>query len=124
MKDSAQMRLRHRQRRHNRIRRKIQGTSERPRLAVRRSLRHMYVQVIDDVAARTLVAISTLDKDAQTQLKGVSSRMERSEKLGKLLAERAKDRGVEHVTFDRGGYLYHGHIKALAEGARKGGLQF
>jgi large subunit ribosomal protein L18 len=111
-------------RRHRRIRKRIAGTAERPRLAVRRSLRQIYVQVVDDNAARTLVAISTHDKAAREQLAAAGSRMERSKLLGKLLAERAKENGITRVTFDRGGYLYHGHVRAVAEGAREGGLEF
>jgi large subunit ribosomal protein L18 len=113
-----------RDRRHRRIRKRVQGTAERPRLAVRRSLRHIYAQVVDDVEAKTLVSISTMDKAARAELAALESRMERSKRLGKLLAERAKEKGVSVVTFDRGGYLYHGHIKAVADGAREGGLEF
>ena len=124
MKSISEVRRQMRQRRHRRIRKRVQGDAERPRLAVYRSLRHLYVQVIDDVESRTLFSISTMDKGAREQLAGTASRMERSKLLGKMLAERAKEKGVEKVAFDRGGYLYHGHIKALAEGAREGGLEF
>ncbi len=124
MKSISEVRRLMRLRRHRRIRKRVKGAAERPRLAVFRSLRHLYVQVIDDVAARTIVSISTVDKGAREQLAGTESRMERSKLLGKMLAERAKEKGVQQVAFDRGGYLYHGHIKALAEGAREGGLEF
>jgi large subunit ribosomal protein L18 len=113
-----------RMRRHRRIRKRIQGTAERPRVAIFRSLKHLYVQVIDDVTARTLISASTLDKEARGQLGSAESRMDRSKQLGKLLAERAKGQGITQVAFDRGGYLYHGHVKALADGAREGGLDF
>jgi len=124
MKDVAAERRSQRIRRHARIRKDLAGTAERPRLAVRRSLKHMYAQLIDDVSAVTIVAASTNDKEARTRLADAKSRIDRSRELGKLIAERAKAKGVEQVAFDRGGYLYHGHIKALAEGAREGGLRF
>jgi large subunit ribosomal protein L18 len=124
MESISEIRRRMRHRRHRRIRKRVQGTPERPRLAVYRSLRHLYAQVVDDVAARTLVSISTLDKEARDKLQGTKSRMERSKLLGELLATRAKERGITRVAFDRGGYLYHGHVKALAEGARESGLEF
>jgi large subunit ribosomal protein L18 len=112
-----------RKRRHRRIRGKISGTSERPRLNVFRSLEHVYAQVIDDVAGRTLVSASTVDKLLSAELAG-KTKSERAGLVGKAVAERAKAQGIETVVFDRGGYLYHGRIKALAEGAREGGLQF
>ena len=112
-----------RKRRHRRIRMKISGTSERPRLNVNRSLKHIYVQVIDDVAGHTLVAASTLDKGLAQDLEGKTKR-EQSAVVGKAVAERALDAGIKEVVFDRGGYLYHGRVKALAEGAREGGLKF
>jgi len=124
MKDVAAERRSQRIRRHARIRKDLAGTAERPRLAVRRSLKHMYAQLIDDVSAVTIVAASTNDKEARTRLANAKSRIDRSRELGKLIAERAKAKGVEQVAFDRGGSLYHGHIKALAEGAREGGLRF
>ncbi len=112
-----------RKRRHRRIRGKISGTSERPRLNVFRSLEHVYAQVIDDVAGHTLVSASTVDKGLSAELEG-KSKSERAGLVGKTVAERAKAQGIESVVFDRGGYLYHGRIKALAEGAREGGLKF
>lgn len=109
-----------RRRIHARIRRKVSGTAERPRLAVHYSNQHIYAQVIDDVAGRTLCAASTLDKS----LEAVSSNVASAEKVGKLLAERAIAANVGSVVFDRGGHLYHGKIKALADSARESGLQF
>ena len=112
-----------RKRRQRRIRMKIAGTSARPRLNVFRSLDHIYAQVIDDVAGRTLAAASTVDKQLGSQLAG-KTKKEQAALVGKAVAERAKDQGIDRVVFDRGGYLYHGRIKALADGAREGGLQF
>lgn len=108
-----------RQKRHNRVRARAIGTTERPRLNVFRSLNHIYAQVIDDTEGRTLVAASTLDTSV-----GDSAKIEQAKAVGKLVAERAKAVGLNKVVFDRGGYLYHGRIKALAEGAREGGLDF
>jgi large subunit ribosomal protein L18 len=109
-----------RKRIHTRIRRKVTGTAERPRLAVSYSNQHIYAQVIDDSAGRTLVSASTLDKSFEK----ASSNVESARKVGQLLAERAKGSNVSSVVFDRGGHLYHGKIKALADAAREGGLQF
>ena len=113
-----------RRRRHYRIRNKISGTMERPRLAVNRSLNHISAQVIDDVTGRTLASASTTLKDMQSRLKAAKGKVEKSRIIGELIAERAKAAGVTRVAFDRGGYLYHGRVQALAEGARKGGLEF
>ncbi len=110
-------------RRHRRIRRKISGTAVRPRLNVFRSLDQIYAQVIDDVAGTTLVSASTVDKKVVADLDG-KTKKEQAELVGKTVAERALDAGIETVVFDRGGYLYHGRVKALAEGAREGGLKF
>jgi large subunit ribosomal protein L18 len=112
-----------RKRRHRRIRMKISGTPERPRLNIHRSLKHIYVQVIDDVAGRTLVAASTVDPSLSAELDGKTKR-EQSAVIGKAVAQRALDAGISEVVFDRGGYLYHGRVKALADGAREGGLKF
>ncbi|MFN2137493.1 MAG: 50S ribosomal protein L18 [Candidatus Promineifilaceae bacterium] len=112
-----------RKRRHRRIRMKISGTPDRPRLNVSRSLKHIYAQVIDDVAGHTLVSASTLDESLAQELEGKTKR-EQSAIVGKAVAERAMDAGIAEVVFDRGGYLYHGRIKALAEGARESGLKF
>jgi large subunit ribosomal protein L18 len=105
---------------HKRIRRKVHGTAERPRLAVYRSLKHIAVQVIDDVAGRTLVAASSVEKDN----KATGGNVAGAKAIGKLVAERAKEKGIQKVVFDRGGYLYHGRIRALAEAAREAGLEF
>ena len=105
-----------------RIRKKITGTGERPRLRVFKSNKHIYAQIIDDVAGRTLVAMSTKDKDfAQGEEKGKAGA---AKVVGMKIAERAKAAGIEQVVFDRGGYIYHGRVKSLSEGAREGGLQF
>ncbi len=109
-----------RRRIHDRIRRKVSGTPERPRLAVHYSNQHIYAQVIDDVAGRTLVSASTMDKSFEKS----SSNVESAQQVGKLLAERAKETQISAVVFDRGGHLYHGKIKALADAVREGGIQF
>lgn len=112
-----------RQKKHLRIRKNILGTAERPRLAVYRSLNHMYAQLIDDVSGNTLVAASTLDASLKGKLEN-GSNTEAAQKVGKLLAEKALKKGVKEVVFDRGGLIYHGRVKALAEGAREAGLIF
>ena len=109
-----------RQRRHLRVRRKISGTAERPRLCVFRSNTNIYVQIIDNVAGNTLVSASTLDKEIKTK----HSNIEAAKELGALIAKKAKARKIEEVVFDRGGYIYHGVVKELAEAAREGGLKF
>src|SRR4051794_24490925 len=114
-----QTREQSRLKRRKRIRGKIAGTPERPRLSVFRSNKGIYAQVIDDAAGTTLAAASTQNVDAAT-----GSKKDRAAAVGKLVAERAKAQGVERVVFDRGGYLYHGRVKALADGAREGGLEF
>jgi large subunit ribosomal protein L18 len=105
---------------HKRIRRKVAGTQERPRLAVFRSLNHIYAQVIDDTQGFTLVAAATTEKD----LRGKGGNIEGAKLIGKKVAERAKEKGIGRVVFDRGGYLYHGRVKALADAAREAGLEF
>ena len=110
-------------RRHQRIRKKLQGTAERPRLAVFRSNRHIYAQLIDDVAQHTLVAASTLDRELKEKLTS-SATCEASAEVGKLVAKRALAKDIQQVVFDRGGNLYHGRVKALAESARETGLNF
>jgi large subunit ribosomal protein L18 len=109
-----------RDRRHTRLRKKIEGTASRPRLVVTRSARHVFVQVIDDAVGRTLAAASTLDKEVEN----ASSNIVSAQKVGSLIAERAKAANVSSVVFDRGGHIYHGKVKALADAAREGGLQF
>lgn len=110
-------------RRKRRVRAKVSGTAERPRLAVHRTNAHIYAQVIDDVAGRTLCAASTLDPEFRTTGK-VGSNKEAAEFVGELIAKRALEKGVTEVTFDRGGRIYHGRVKALADGARNAGLKF
>lgn len=105
---------------HKRIRNKISGTPERPRLAVFRSVKHIYAQVIDDAAGRTLVSASSNEKDATFDGGNIAG----AKQVGKLVAERAKEKGVKSVVFDRGGYQYHGRVKALADAAREAGLEF
>ena len=105
--------------RHKRVRAKISGTAARPRLSVYRSENNIYAQIIDDVAGHTLCSASSVEKGFEG-----GGNKEAAEKVGKLLAERAVAKGIEEVVFDRGGYIYHGRVKALAEGAREGGLQF
>lgn len=107
-------------RRHERVRTKISGTAERPRLCVFRSNKNIAVQVIDDVAGKTLVAASTLDKEVKTK----ASNVEAAKEVGELVAKRAIKAGIKTVVFDRGGYIYHGKIQALAEAAREAGLEF
>ncbi len=106
--------------RHSRVRSKISGTAERPRLSVFRSENHIYAQIIDDVAGNTLVSASTVEKSFE----GSGSNCEAAKKIGETIAERALKKGIEEVVFDRGGYIYHGRVQALAEGAREGGLKF
>jgi len=108
-----------RQRIHDRIRAKMQGTPERPRLNVYRSLNHIYVQVIDDTQGATLVSASTVSSKIKT-----GGNVAAAKEVGKLVAERAHEKGIKKVVFDRGGYLYHGRIKALADAAREAGLEF
>jgi large subunit ribosomal protein L18 len=105
---------------HRRIRRKLRGTPERPRLAVFRSVAHIYAQVIDDTAGATLVSASSVDKGGRTNGGNVAA----AKAIGKLVAERAKEKGIGKVVFDRGGYIYHGRVKALADAARAAGLEF
>ncbi len=109
-------RAQERLRRHVRVRRKISGTAERPRLVVFRSLKHVSAQLVDDTQGRTLMTV--------TDAKFEGSKTERASQVGKLIAERAKEAGVTRVVFDRGGYKYHGRVKAVADGAREGGLEF
>jgi large subunit ribosomal protein L18 len=109
--------------RHERVRKTVSGTLERPRVAVFRSLAEIYVQVIDDVAGVTLVSASTVDKELRSQMVGLK-KSEQAAKVGEALAERAKAKGITKIVFDRGGFRYIGRVKALADGARKGGLDF
>jgi large subunit ribosomal protein L18 len=106
--------------RHERIRKNMSGTPELPRLNVFRSAKHIYVQIIDDVNGTTLASASSLDKDFE----GIGSNIEAAKKVGLSIAQKATEKGIRSVVFDRGGHLYHGRVKALAEGAREGGLEF
>ena len=122
MSRTSESRLK-RERRHRRVRQKVVGSAERPRLCVYRSLRHVYAQVIDDLSGRTLVAASTLDKEFRGALDGVS-KCAAARQVGQLVGRRAVAAGIKKVVFDRGGYLYHGRVKEVAEGAREAGLEF
>ena len=117
--DSNKARLK----RHRRVRAKISGTPERPRLNVFRSAKHIYAQIIDDVNGVTLVSASTLDKDLRDQIE-YGGNKEAAKKVGEAVAKRALEKGIEVVAFDRGGFLYHGRVKELADGAREAGLKF
>ena len=110
-----------RYRRHLRVRKKVQGTPQRPRLVVFRSSKHIYAQLVDDHAGRTLVGAADMSEGLAVEGKG---KVARSFALGKLIAAKAKEKGIQKVVFDRGGYQYHGRVKAVADGARKGGLEF
>lgn len=112
-----------RKRKHLRVRKKVKGTPERPRLNVFRSLKHIYAQIIDDTTGNTLVAASTLDEALKDKLTSTGNK-EAAKEVGKLIAKKALDKGIKAVVFDRGGYLYHGRIKELAEAARAEGLDF
>jgi large subunit ribosomal protein L18 len=109
--------------RHLRVRKKISGTTERPRLSVFRSSKHIYAQLIDDVKGVTIASASTVDKELASGI-GNGGNVESARKVGELIAKRAKEKGFENVVFDRGGYLYHGRVQALADAAREAGLQF
>ena len=110
-------------RKHVRVRKKISGTAAKPRLAVFRSARHIYAQIIDDVAGKTLVAASTLDEAVKGKVGGTGNK-DAAKAVGQLLGEKAKEKGITQVVFDRGGYLYHGRVKELADAARAAGLEF
>lgn len=121
--DKAKQKRLARERRHARVRRRVQGTPELPRLCVYRSLKHIYAQVIDDTRAHTLVSASTVDAEVQADLSG-KDKIAQAAVVGKVLAERAQAQGIKSVVFDRGGFKYHGRVKSLAEAAREGGLRF
>lgn len=110
--------------RHLRVRKKIEGTSVRPRLNIFRSSKHMYAQIIDDVQGITIAAASTVDKDLGDGPISNGGNVESARKVGELIAKRAKEKGINQVVFDRGGYLYHGRVQALADAAREAGLDF
>ena len=111
-------------RRHFRIRKKISGTTERPRMAVSRSHKHIQAQLVDDSTGRSLLGLSSNSKDVREKLADLSGKCDKGREVGKLLAAKALEAGITQVVFDRGGYLYHGRVRALAEGAREGGLKF
>ncbi|MCE2490351.1 MAG: 50S ribosomal protein L18 [Anaerolineae bacterium] len=121
--DASKRKHKARERRHRRLRARVQGSSERPRLCVFRSLTHIYAQLIDDDEGHTLVAASTIDRDLRAQVTEKSP-IEAARMVGQLVGERAQQAGVKRVVFDRGGYRYHGRVAALAEGARAAGLDF
>lgn len=123
MKSIAEKRRRMRIRRHLRIRKKLAGTSEVPRLAVYRSSKHIYAQLVNDLSGVSLCGTSSLDPAIKESLKGLK-KAEKSKAVGKRMAEIALEKGILRIAFDRGGYVYHGRIQALAEGAREGGLRF
>lgn len=113
-----------RERRHRRVRRRVSGTPERPRLNVFRSAMHIYAQIIDDARGHTLASASTLDPEVKAQLSNGLKKVDEARIVGRILAQRALAQGIKKVVFDRGGYKYHGRVKALADGAREGGLEF
>lgn len=121
--DKAKLRAEGRERRHNRVRKTVSGTLERPRLNVFRSDKHIYAQLIDDLAGETLASASTIDTELRAEVEG-KSKTERAKMVGELVAKRAQDKGIKKVVFDRGGYQYHGRVKALADAAREAGLEF
>ena len=121
--DKAKVRLQTRNARHERIRKKVSGTSEHPRLCVRRSLNHIYAQIIDDQSGRSLIQISSLAPEIRSA-GSEKAKLDISTEVGKLVAQKALEKGIKSVVFDRGGYLYHGRVKAVAEAAREAGLEF
>ena len=124
MSDKNKIKTFRRLRKKKRIHKIVSGTSERPRLAVFRSARNIYAQLIDDVANRTLAGVSTLTPDLNGQVSKTKGKVDAAKLVGKAIADKAKALKVETVVFDRGGYLYHGRVKAIAEGARENGLKF
>ena len=110
--------------RHVRVRRVVKGTAERPRLAVFRSLNHIYAHLVDDLTGRTILTVSSLDKEVVPKGAPGKGKIDAGKLVGKKIASLAKEKGIDRVCFDRGGYLYHGRVKAVADGAREGGLSF
>jgi len=121
--DKAVIRLGNRKARHERIRKKIEGTAARPRLCVRRSLNHIYAQIVDDGSGKSLLQVSSLSPELKSAVEG-KNKVETSKEIGKLVAQKAQAVGIKQVVFDRGGYLFHGRIKAVADAAREAGLEF
>jgi large subunit ribosomal protein L18 len=115
---------RRRERAHERLRQRVVGTPQRPRLAVHKSLKYVYAQVIDDTTGRTLAQANSQETAVKSEIKAGAASKAAARRVGELIAERAKSQGVEHVVFDRGGYVYHGKVKEIADGARAKGLQF
>lgn len=124
MSSVATVRRESRQRRHRRVRKKVHGTATRPRLCVYRSLKHIYAQVVDDQTGRCLLTVSDLSQEVRSRLGDVKGKTGVSALVGEVVAEKVREMGIETIAFDRGGYIYHGRVKALADGARKGGLKF
>lgn len=122
-KGKAERRALARQRRHARVLKKVRGTTERPRLVVRRTLRHIEAQLVDDDRGVCITGISTRSQEVQSKLEGDGRKSAQSRVAGRVIAERAKTKGIGRVVFDRGGYRYHGRVRAFAEGAREGGLK-
>ncbi len=122
--NNSKVKIESRQRRRKQIRKKISGTTERPRLAVFRSLNHIYAQLIDDSTGKTIIMVSDLSKELKTGMKKGTSKIDKSKLVGKLIAEKAIENKIETVVFDRGGYRYHGRVKSLADSAREAGLKF
>lgn len=110
--------------RHGKFRKKISGTTERPRLVVHRSLKNIYIQVIDDTKSHTLFSFSTMDKSFQKSLNGKNNKVKLSEKLGQFFGSQLKEKGIKKVAFDRSGYKYHGRVKAVADSLRQAGIEF
>jgi large subunit ribosomal protein L18 len=121
--DKSQVRRKTRRARHERIRKRVAGSAERPRLCVRRSLNHIYAQLVDDGTGRSLVQVSSLAPEVRAAA-GDKAKTELSKEVGRLVAQRALEKGIKNVVFDRGGFLYHGRVKAVAEAAREAGLEF
>jgi large subunit ribosomal protein L18 len=111
-------------RRQKRVRRKVKGIPERPRLSVFKSARHIYAQIVDDTSSRTLLTVSSLSKDVRPKIENRGGNKESAAVIGKAIAERALEKGIKRVIFDRNGFLYHGRVKVLADAARAGGLEF
>lgn len=124
MSKLASQRLHSRIARHERVRNKVSGTAERPRLCVRRSLKHIYAQLVDDTTGKSLAQVASTSKEVLAKLSDESTKTDASKAIGEIIAEQAKKQGITAVVFDRGGYLYHGRVKAVAEAARSAGLEF
>lgn len=124
MSKYASKRLHSRIARHERVRNKVSGTAERPRLCVRRSLKHIYAQLVDDTTGISLAQVASTSKEVLAKLSDVSTKTDASTAIGEIIAAKAKEKGINAVVFDRGGYIYHGRVKAVAEAARTAGLEF